>query len=238
MTTTVPTSAVPSAAEVHRRTLVVLVASQIFGGVGLVAGLTVGALLVEHMLGSTSLAGLPGALYTAGSAISAVAISRISQSHGRRPGLAVGYLAGAVGSGGVVVAAVMSSPSLLFASLFVYGAGTATSLQSRYAGADLAPPAHRGRAVSTVLLATTLGGVVGPNLAAPAGQVADGLGIPALAGSFLIACVAYVSASLILTIWLRPDPLILARKLAGPRQENGGNRSFPIARLRRPNVPD
>jgi MFS family permease len=174
---------------------------------------TVGALLAQDMLSSTSLAGLPSALGTAGSALAAVAVGRISQARGRRPGLAAGYLTGALGSAGVTVAAVIGSPALLFLALFVYGAGTATNLQARYAGADLAAPAHRARAVSTVLVATTLGGVVGPILAAPTGDLARTLGIPHLAGPFLLAGAAYTTAAVVLTIWLRPDPLLLARAL-------------------------
>lgn len=197
----------------QRRILTVLVASQVLSGAGLAAGITVGALLAQDMLGSTGLAGLPSALFTAGSALAAVAVGRISQARGRRPGLAAGYLTGAVGGAGVIAAAVADNPVLLFIALFVYGAGTATNLQARYAGADLAAPDRRGRAVSTVLVATTLGGVVGPNLTSPTGDLAHTLGVPRLAGPFLLATVAYAAAALVLAIWLRPDPLLLARTL-------------------------
>nr|WP_211247618.1 MFS transporter [Cryptosporangium arvum] len=195
----------------QRRVLTVLVVSQVLSGAGLAAGITVGALLAEEMLGSTSLAGVPTALFTAGSALAAVAVGRISNRRGRRPGLALGYLTGALGSLGVLVAAVADNAVLLFVSLFVYGAGTATNLQARYAGADLAAPGRRARAVSTVLVATTLGGVVGPNLAAPTGALATSLGIPALAGPFLLGGTAYGLAALVLFVWLRPDPLLAAR---------------------------
>jgi MFS family permease len=201
-------------AELQRRTLRVLVLAQVLSGAGLAAGITVGALLAQDMLGSTGLAGLPSALFTAGSALTAVAVGRISQSHGRRPGLAIGYAVGAVGSVGVVVAAVLDSPVLLFAALFVYGAGSATNLQARYAGADLADPEHRARSISTVLVATTLGGVVGPLLAAPTGDLAHHIGVPHLAGPFLLSGVAYAAAAVFLATKLRPDPLIHARELA------------------------
>jgi MFS family permease len=204
--------------EIQRRILAVLVVSQLLSGAGLAAGITVGALLAQDMLGATDLAGLPSALFTAGSALAAVAVGRISQTRGRRPGLAAGYLTGAAGSGGVLVAAAADIPWLLFAALFVYGAGTATNLQARYAGADLAAPAHRARAVSTVLVATTLGGVIGPNLASPTGRLAEAMGIPHLAGPFILAGAAYALAALVLTVWLRPDPLLLARSLHA-RQE-------------------
>ncbi|GAA3801709.1 MFS transporter [Streptomyces phyllanthi] len=217
MTSTAPagtTGSIPDAARAQRRILRVLVASQVLSGAGLAAGVTVGALLAQDMLGTTSLAGLPSALFTAGSALAAVAVGRISQARGRRPGLAAGYLTGAIGSLGVISAAVLDNPVLLFLALFIYGAGTATNLQARYAGADLADPRHRARAVSTVLVATTLGGVAGPNLAAPTGTLAENLGIPSLAGPFLLSGAAYALAALVLAVRLRPDPLLTARALA------------------------
>lgn len=216
MTSTPPPSTVNSPAAdisvVQRRVLTVLVFSQIFSGAGLAAGITVGALLAQDMLSSTGLSGLPSALFTAGSALTAIAVGRLSGARGRRTGLAAGYLTGAVGSAGVVLAAVTAQPVLLFISFVVYGAGTATNLQARYAGADLAEPARRARAVSTVLVATTLGGVLGPNLASPTGAIAEGLGIPRLAGPFLLAGTAYALAALVLTVFLRPDPLLLATR--------------------------
>lgn len=204
----------PTTQQVQARTLRVLVIAQVLSGAGLAAGITVGALLAQQMLDTTSLAGLPIALLTAGSAAAALSLGRISQSWGRRPGLAAGYGAGALGSAGVVLAAVLDSPALLFPSLFVYGAGTAANLQARYAGADLAESDRRATAISTVLVATTLGGVAGPNLASATGNLADAIGIPHLAGPFVLAGLAYAAAALVLTIWLRPDPLLRAREMA------------------------
>jgi MFS family permease len=198
----------------QRRTLVILVLAQVLSGAALAAGVTVGALLAQDMLGSTRLSGLPSALFAAGGALAAVGVGRLSERSGRRVGLTAGYLVGAVGGFGVVAAAWLDDIVLLFASLFVYGAGVATSPQARYAGADLAAPSRRGRAVSTVLVATTFGAVVGPNLVSVTGRMAEAIGIPALAGPFLLAGVAYGAAGLLLWAMLRPDPLQLARALA------------------------
>lgn len=201
-----------STAALYRRTLRVLLVSQVLAGAGLAAGVTVGALLAEDMVGSTGVAGLPAALLTLGSAAAAVGVGRLSQRSGRRPGLALGYAVGALGGAGVVVAAAIDSVPLLFASLLLYGSGTATNLQARYAGADLAPPDRRGRAVSTVLVATTLGAVVGPNLVEPTGALAEAFGIRELAGPFVLATAAYALAAVAVQILLRPDPLLTARK--------------------------
>ena len=191
-----------------------LVAAQLLSGAGLAAGITVGALLAQDLLGSTALSGLPTALFAVGGALAAMTVGRISQRWGRRPGLAFGYLTGAIGALGAVLAAVAESAPLLFLALFVYGAGNATNLQARYTGADLATPARRGSAVSTVLVATTVGAVAGPNLVGVMGDVAAAVGVPRLAGPFLLAAAAYAAAAAILLIALRPDPLLLARERA------------------------
>ncbi|MBF6082885.1 MFS transporter [Nocardia cyriacigeorgica] len=211
MTTTTTSGRLPDLVRAQRRILAVLVAAQILSGAGLAAGITVGALLAQDMLGSTGLAGLPSALFTIGSAAAAAAVGRISDRAGRRTGLALGYATGAVGSLGVVAAAIADNVALLFASFLVYGAGTATSLQARYAGADCAQPAHRARAISTVLVATTVGAVAGPNLVTLMSNLAESWGIPPLSGPFVLSGLAYALAGLVLWILLRPDPLHLAR---------------------------
>lgn len=198
----------------YKRTIRVLVGAQVLAGAGLAAGVTVGALLAEDMLGSTGSAGLPAALFTLGSAAAAMLVGRWSQRSGRRPGLAAGYAIGALGGAGVVLAATIDSVGLLFASLLLYGSGTATNLQARYAGADLVEPARRGRAVSTVLVATTVGAVVGPNLVEATGSIAVDLGTRALAGPFMLATIAYALAGVVVLALLRPDPLLTARAWA------------------------
>ncbi len=200
-------------ATVQRRVLRVVVLAQVLGGAGLAAGVTVGALLAEQMLGSAGLAGLPTALFTLGSALTAYLVGRVSQRRGRRVGLGAGFVSGGVGAAGVVVAAALDAVPLLLVALFVYGAGTATNLQARYAGTDLARPHERGKAISVALVSTTLGAVAGPNLVSPLGDLAEGLGLPALAGPFLLACVAYVAAGVAVLVLMRPDPLLLARQL-------------------------
>jgi MFS family permease len=198
----------------QRRTLAVLLSAQILSGAGLAAGITVGALLAEQMLGSSRFSGLPTVFFTIGSAAAAVGLGRVSQRFGRRTGLSAGYLTGALGCLGAVIGAAIGSITLLFASMLVYGAGAATNLQARYAGADLAAPSRRGRAVSIVLVATAVGAILGPNLVRATGTVATKIGFPALAGPFMLGALAYVSGALVLWLLLRPDPLLLARRLA------------------------
>jgi MFS family permease len=103
----------------QRRTLAVLLLAQILSGLGLAAGITVGALLAEQMLGSSRFSGLPTVFFTIGSAAAAVGVGRLSQRFGRRAGLSAGYLTGALGSLSIVVAASQSNIVLLFASFLI-----------------------------------------------------------------------------------------------------------------------
>jgi MFS family permease len=208
-------------ARVQRRTLAVVVLAQVLGGAGLAAGITVGALLAQQMLGSDGSAGLPTGLFTLGSAATAYLVGVVSQRAGRRIGLGLGFLAGGLGAFGVVGAAAWNSVPLLFVSLFVYGAGSATNLQARYAGTDLATPATRGTAISIALFATTFGAVAGPNLVEPLSRMADAFGLPPLAGPFLLAGVAYTGTAIVLITLLRPDPLLLARRLESAPRGDG-----------------
>ncbi|MGE5702993.1 MAG: MFS transporter [Clostridia bacterium] len=208
--------------RLYKRTLFIVVLSQIFGGAGLAAGVTVGALLAQDMLGTDSYAGIPAALLTLGSAVAAHLVGRLSQRYGRRMGLAGGFLTGGVGAIGVVIAAEYHSVILLFLSLLLYGAGTASNLQARYAGTDLAKPTQRATAVSIAMVSTTFGAVAGPNLVEVMGRFATSIGIPALAGPFLLGAAAFILAGLVLTVFLRPDPLVIAKEIAAARKTEQG----------------
>ncbi|PEZ74421.1 MFS transporter [Bacillus sp. AFS017274] len=204
----------------YKRTLIIVSISQIFGGAGLAAGITVGALLAQQMLGTDAFAGLPSGLFTLGSAGAALIVGRLSQRYGRRTGLTAGFIIGGLGAIGVITAAIINSVFLLFASLLIYGAGTATNLQARYAGTDLANNKQRATAISITMVFTTFGAVAGPNLVNVMGGVATSIGIPSLAGPFILSAAAFILAGLVLFVMLRPDPLVIARTIEASNQES------------------
>jgi MFS family permease len=202
----------PSLPALQRRTMRVLVVAQLFGALGLAAGGTAGALLAEHLTGSTASAGLPLSLLVLGSGVGAVAVARVMRDHGRRAGLAAAYLAGTAGAALVVAAAAWRSWPLLLAGSLLLGGGNAAVMLARYAAADLA--SHRGRSISTVVTAASVGAVAGPNLLGPAGPLAQAVGLPAPTGLFLLAVPAFLGAALVLVVFLRPDPLQVAKDAA------------------------
>jgi MFS family permease len=210
-------SSPPTLASLQRRTMRVLVVAQLLGALGLAAGGTAGALLAEQLTGSAAAAGLPLSLLVLGSGVAAVAVTRVMRDHGRRAGLAVAYLAGAAGAALAVAAAGWGSWPLLLAGSGLLGGGNAAVMLARYAAADLS--SHRGRSISTVVTAASVGAVAGPNLLGPAGPLAEAAGLPAPTGLFLLAVPAFLGAALVLAVFLRPDPLHVAKAAARTSQQ-------------------
>ncbi len=196
----------------QRRTLRVLVVSQILGGVGVGAGIAVISLLGYQLTGQAALAGVPPTLMTVGAALAALAIAKIAMTGGRRPGLVTGYLVGAGGAVLAVVAAQAGSFPLHLVASLAFGWASAANLQARFAATDLAPSTRRASALSTIVWATTIGAVAGPNLTGPGEQVAVFLGLHALAGPYVFSFVSFASAGLVQLLLLRPDPLVAARQ--------------------------
>jgi MFS family permease len=210
---TAPAPPRPDVAPIQRRTVRLLFMTQIIGGIGVTIGIAVGALLAARIAG-TAVAGLAQSAGVVGAALLAVPVTRLMTARGRRPGLVLAYLTGAVGGVLVVLAAATRQVPLLFLGMLLFGGGTAANLQARYTAVDLAEPARRGRQLSLVVWATTIGAVAAPNFAALADRTTRGWGLPTLAGPFAFSAVAFTVAAVVLLVLLRPDPLLTARRLA------------------------
>jgi MFS family permease len=196
--------------SVQRRTVAILAGTQVLGGVGVAIGVAVGALLAAE-LSTAALAGLAASASVVGAAVLAVPVSRVMDVAGRRAGLVLGYSAGAAGALVVVLSALAQSLPGVLAGMVLFGGATAANLQARYAATDLAEDARRGTALSVVVWATTVGAVLGPNLAGPVGTLGERYGVPPLAGPFLVSTAVFALAAGSLAALLRPDPLRLAR---------------------------
>ncbi|MFF3309609.1 MFS transporter [Streptomyces sp. NPDC002952] len=221
--TPVDVAAIPA---LRRRTSAVLIASQILGGLGVATGIALAVVLAEEVSGAESLSGLAPTATVVGTAVLSMPLAALMTARGRRPGLVLAYLIGALGAGVVVVAATVGSFPLLLAGMAMFGAASSANLQARFAAADLAEPDRRARAISNVVWATTIGAVLGPNIAAPAGRSVTGLGIPAAAGPFLWAAGVFVVSAVLVAVLLRPDPLLTARALSPAEQRSPQARSL------------
>lgn len=199
----------------QRRTLGVLAASQVVGGVGNGAGLSVGALLVREVSGSAGWAGTATVALTLGAAAATLPLATLAARSGRRPALALGWLLGATGAALVVAGSAAGSLTLALVGLVLFGVSTAASLQARFAATDRSDGRSVGRDLSLVVWAMTIGAVAGPNLTGPGAVVGRALGIPEISGPMLFSLAAFALAGLLTAVGLRPDPLP-ARDVAAP----------------------
>ncbi|MFJ9177766.1 MFS transporter [Streptomyces sp. NPDC102360] len=216
----------PGTEALQHRTQRVLVASQILGGLGTATGIALAAVLAKKVSGDEALSGLASTASVAGTAVLSVPLAALMNARGRRAGLVLAYLIGTIGAVVTVVAAVIGTFPLLLIGLMGFGAASSANLQARYAAADLAAPDRRARAISTVVWATTIGAVLGPNIAAPAGRSVSGLGIPAEAGPFVWAAGVFLISAVVVHVTLRPDPLLTARSLAPAEEQSPAARSI------------
>ena len=214
------------AAAVQRRTLRLLFLTQIVSGIGVAIGASVGALLAADTV-SVGASGLAQSAAVVGAALFAIPATAIVERYGRRPSLAAGYIVAAVGAVIIVAAAMRDSIPLLFGGFVLFGGATAANLQARYAAVDLAPAALRGRHLSLIVWATTLGVVAGPSLAPVAGTALERYGVPTLAGPFVFSAGLLGLASLLLLVLLRPDPAVIARRVSG-RSSSPASETAPV----------
>lgn len=223
-------------AALQRRTVRSLVATQAVGALGITIALATASLLARDLSGSDSLAGLAQTSQVLGAAVASWTLASVMASRGRRVGLLAGIGFATIGSLLCVVAGAVGSMTLLLFGTFLVGAMTAANAAARYAATDLAAPESRARDLSVVVWATTIGAVLGPNLAQPSARLAVWLGLPPLTGPFLVGALGMAVAAAVVAVLLRPDPLLVARRLTGAsatqRRGPGGVLTGAIAVMR------
>ncbi|MBU6201550.1 MAG: MFS transporter [Acidobacteria bacterium] len=195
-----------------------LVAGQIAGSAALAAAVTVGAFVIQDILGQdTPWGGLASATVTMGTAVTSQVLSRIMSGRTRRIGLQTGYLLAIVGGCTAGAGAEFRSLPLFLVGLFLFGNGQASNLLSRFAATDLAEPDQRARAMSRILFASTFGAVFGPVLIQPAQTAGETwFGWGRYTGPWVFAGVFFLTSLLNATVRLRPDPLTVARGTSSP----------------------
>lgn len=206
--------ATPGIASLQKRIVYTLASAQILGGVGVASGAAVGALLAADLAGD-AFSGISASSSVIGAAIIAIPVTRLMTTTGRREGLVLAYLIGILGALIIIVGARMGQIAIALPGMFLMGGGTTATLQSRYAATDLAEPQNRGRDLSIVVWATTIGSVVGPNLAEFMGDIAERFDLPRLSGPYLMTIVVFIAALLMVQLLLRPDPLVVSNEMLG-----------------------
>ncbi|WP_245851985.1 MFS transporter [Mobilicoccus massiliensis] len=215
-----------STADVQKRTRWVLSSAQVFSSLGNGSTLALGSVLAVDLSGNEALAGTATTALGLGAALSAVPLARLAAAKGRRIALGSGLIAAICGTFAMVAAVIWSSFALLVVGSVLVGVATAVNLQARFAVTDLAEPEHRGRDLSIVVWAITVGAVLGPNTVTPGAAIAQVLGLPPYAGAFLISAAGMVVGGVVILTLLRPDPLLTRRALDGAPTATGSTHSW------------
>ena len=198
-----------------------LFAISALGSTGYIAAITVGTLVAADIRGDATLGGVPTAAATVGTATAAGLLSGLMLRVGRRAGLIGGLSVGLVGAVLAVVAVIGESILLLLLASALTGFANGVSNLGRYVAADLVPPERRASAIGTVVWGSTIGAVSGPNLVAPAGAAAESIGLPPLAGAYVLTVVFIGLAAVLAFVLLRPEPYALADRSALEMRPDG-----------------
>jgi MFS family permease len=192
------------------RTLWALFAVSALGGTGYIASVTIGTIAAAEISGTAAWGGVPIAATTIGTALAASLLGVLMVRIGRRRGVLLGLGVGTVGGVASVLALLAESIVLLLLASLLVGVANGTSQLGRYIAADLFATDRRASAISTVVWGTTIGAVAGPNLIAPAGAWARGMGVPELVGAYGLTMFFIGLAAVVAFVFLRPEPYALA----------------------------
>lgn len=220
--------------SVRRRLTTVMFSGVALGSTAYIAAVTISTLAVDEIVGSATLAGVPSATATVGTAVGTTLLTLGVARRGRRPGLVTGYTAAAVGSLVAAGALLGRSLPLLLLAMALLGLGNASNHLARYTAADLYPADRRGAALGLVVWGGTVGSVLGPALLQPSGRVAVDLGRSELLGGYLVSAVFMVGALVLYLVALRPDPASLAigTAVGGERARGDLSAAFRMPQVR------
>ena len=226
-------------AAVQRRTLAVTMSSVIPTTAAMGSSFAASAVLAEEITGSATLATLAAGSMSIGSMAAAVPLARRMARLGRRQGLVAGWALGAAGAVTAVGAALFSLYPLVVLGIIGVGVGQSTNLAARYAVADLAADNRRARAIGMLVWASTFGAAAGPTIAlGPVADFAGFIGLPELAGPYVLSSAMFLTGLMITYFGMRPDPLEVLGTIGSeaPRPASPANvirriTALPAARL-------
>jgi len=211
--------------QLQQRVVRTLASAQVLNGIGVAGTVAAGSLLVSSITDSETLAGLAQTSAVLGAAALALPLARLTARGGRRLALSVGYGCGVIGSIFAIIGGAHRSLFFMLLGTFLVGAASAAGYQARFAAIDLATNETRAKQLSFVVWGSTIGAVAGPNLMDPSGNLAELFNLPRLVGPYLVSATTLFLATLVIFIFLRPDPYLLAEKQASVEQHKSSTKA-------------
>lgn len=200
--------------SIARKITGILFAQQSLASAGFIAAATLNAIVGKELSGHSDWAGVPTAVYLLAGAFAAFMWGYVYDAIGRRGGLTAGLSVGVIGSGVAFYAIAIQSFPVFLGGMVLMGVANAAVQLGRFAAAEVNRPEHRGRAISNVVIGGTVGSVIGPFVAGPAGKVIGVWGINELAGAYLVSLVLFAIAAVVVFLGLRPDPREIGKQVA------------------------
>lgn len=200
--------------SIARKITGILFAQQSLASAGFIAAATLNSIVGKELSQNSNWAGVPTAVYLLAGAFSAFMWGYVFDAIGRRGGLVTGLIAGLIGSGITFYAIAIHSFTLFLGGMVLMGVANAAVQLGRFAAAEVNKPEYRGRAISNVVIGGTVGSVIGPFVAGPAGAIVGSWGIDELAGAYLVSLILFAIAAVVVFIGLRPDPREIGKVMA------------------------
>ncbi|MBI5965033.1 MAG: MFS transporter [Chloroflexi bacterium] len=200
--------------SIARKITAILFAQQSLASAGFIAASTLNSIVGRELSQHANWAGVPSAVYLLAGAFAAFMWGYIFDAIGRRGGLTAGLCIGVIGSGVAFHAIAIHSLTVFLGGMVLMGIANAAVQLGRFAAAEVNRPEHRGRAISNVVIGGTVGSVVGPFVAGPAGALVGSWGINELAGAYLVALALFAVAAVVVFFGLRPDPREVGKEVA------------------------
>jgi MFS family permease len=197
-----------------RRITLTLFIVQCLSSAAFIAASTLNAIVGARMNKLPGGIGMPAAVFLLSSALSAYLWGYLMDIIGRRGGLLMGLLLGALGSALAFYSVIFSHWLIFLLGLIFVGFASSVIRLSRFTAAEVNPPAMRGRAISSVVLGGTVGAVIGPQLVDPLGRGMYALGFDELSGAYVAGVGLFLIAFAIILVGLRPEPRDLGKKIA------------------------
>lgn len=180
--------------NMHKQVLILAGSQAVFQSVTILL-MTVGGLAGLYLAPAPSLATIPLAMGSLGTAIIMFPASIMMSRRGRRVGFILGAASGIVSAGVAVAAMLMHSFWLLCLAMLVLGVYQAFAQFYRFAAGEVATEAFRNRAISLVIAGGVVAAFVGPFLARTGSTL---LPVP-YTGSFILMGVMSLIGVVLLT---------------------------------------
>ena len=207
-------NSLPDLETIAQKITAVLFAQQSLASAGFIAAATLNSIVGKELSHNSSWAGVPTAVYLLAGAFSAFLWGYVYDAIGRRKGLTTGLSIGIIGSSLTFYAIAIHSFALFLGGMVLMGVANSAVTLGRFAAAEVNRPEHRGRAISNVVIGGTVGSVIGPFVAGPAGSLVHSWGVDELAGAYLVAAILFAFGALVVYLGLRPDPREIGKQVA------------------------